>query len=155
MDSKYVLLWTLGNDITKNLRERRFSNFKSERDLFESWNGLWMGSSLAQKPGGPILIKIKPEQMRFVPHVYFNLRKLSDELNNNLPSFDIFGIRSNNTKKFAKNLTEYSELLKEVLFTDEENLRFFLFSEDIIQNQGATIIMTRNEFRRVNALPND
>jgi len=138
-----------GNDITDNLRERRFSTFKSEKSLFKAWSELWKYSSIDQKPGGPVLVKISPEQMKWIPYVYLYSYRLSYNLNKTLPKLDIFCTQRNKQKKFADLLEGYAEILKELLFTEKSDLKNFLFSEDIIQNGGMTILRTRIEFNKL------
>jgi hypothetical protein len=135
-----------GNDITDNLRERRFSKFKSEKSLFKAWSELWRHSSIDQKPGGPVLVKISPEQMKWIPYVYLYSYRLSYNLNKTTPKLDIFCMQRNKQKKFADLLEGYAEILKELLFTEKKDLKNFLFSDDIIQNGGTTILRTRIEF---------
>ena len=141
--------WNWGNEITANLRERRFSEFKSENNLFEAWSRLWKNSSIEQEAGGPVLFKIRPEQMKWIPYVYLYSYQLSRELNETSSKFDFFSIQSNNQKKFAEVLEGYSDILKELLFTENEALKNLLFSDDIIQNGGGTILITRLEFNEL------
>jgi hypothetical protein len=138
-----------GNDITVNLRERRFSKFKPENSLFKAWSELWKYSSMDQKPGGPVLVKIRPEQMKWIPYVYLFSYRLSYNLNKTTPKFDIFCRQRNKQKKFADVLEGYSEILKELLFTEKTDLKNFLFSDDIIQNGGRTILITRIDFNKL------
>jgi hypothetical protein len=141
--------WKWGNEISANLRQRRFSEFKSENSLLKAWNELWKESSIVQKPGGPVLFKIRPEQMKWIPYIYLYSYQLSHDLNKTTSKLDFFGIRRNKQKKFADVLEGYSDILKELLFTENEDLKNFLFSDDIIQNGGGTILITRLEFNEL------
>jgi hypothetical protein len=138
-----------GNDITTNLRERRFSTFKSEKRLFKAWSELWKYSSMDQKPGGPVIVKISPEQMKWIPYVYLYSYRLSYNLDKTWPKLDFFCNQRKKQKKFADLLQGYSEILKELLFTEKTDLKNFLFSDDIIQNGGTTILRTRIEFNKL------
>jgi hypothetical protein len=141
--------WKWRNDIEANLRERRFSEFKSENRLFKAWSELWKHFSVIQKPGGPVSFKIRPEQMKWIPYVYLYSYQLSYDLNKPTSKLDIFGTRSNEQKKFVDVLERYSEILKELLFTENKDLKNFLFSDDIIQNGGRTILITRIDFNKL------
>jgi len=138
-----------GNDITDNLRERRFSAFKSEKSLFIAWSELWKHSSIDQKPGGRVFVKISPEQMKWIPYVYLYSYRLSYNLKKTWSKLDIFCNQRNKQKKFADLLEGYAEILKELLFTEKTDLKNFLFSDDIIQNGGTTILRTRIEFNKL------
>jgi hypothetical protein len=149
MRNNLTNFWKWGNDIAANLKERRFSKFKSENSLVKVWNEFWKHSSIDQKPGGPVLFKIKPEQMKWIPYVYLYSYKLSNNLNKTTSKLDIFCIQRNKQKKFADLLEGYSEILKELLFTEKTDLKNVLFSDDIIQNGGRTILITRIEFNKL------
>ena len=138
-----------GNDITVNLRERRFSKFKSEKSLDKAWNELWKHSSIDQIPGGPVFFKIRSEHMKWIPYVYLYSYKLSYNLNKTTSKLDLFCIQRNKQKKFADALEGYAEILKELLFTEKTDLKNVLFSDDIIQNDGRTILRTRIEFNKL------
>ena len=141
--------WNWGNEITANLRGRRFSKFKSEKSLFKAWSELWKHSSIDQKPGGPVFVKISPEQMKWIPYVYLYSYRLSYNLKKTWSKLDIFCNQRNKQKKFADLLEGYAEILKELLFTEKKDLKNFLFSDDIIQNGGTTILRTRIEFNKL------
>lgn len=141
--------WIWWNDITLNLRERQFSKFKSEKSLFKAWGELWKHSSIDQKPDGTVFFKIRPEQMKWIPYVYLFSYRLSYNLNKPTSKLDLFCIQHNKQKKFADSLERYSEILKELLFTEKTDLKNVLFSDDIIQNDGRTILITRIEFNNL------
>jgi hypothetical protein len=138
-----------GKEITDNLRERRFLKIKSENNLFNAWSELWKHSSIDQKPGGQVFVKISPEQMKWIPYVYLYSYRLSYNLDKTWPDFDFFCNKRKKQKKFADLLEGYAEILKELLFTEKTDLKNFLFSDDITQNGGATIVRTRIEFNRL------
>jgi hypothetical protein len=144
---KNFLKW--GNDITDNLRERRFSTIKPENSLFKAWSELWKDSSIDQKLGGPVFVRISPEQMKWIPYVYLYSYRLSYNLDKTWPTLDFFCNKRKKQKDFADLLNGYSEILKELLFTEKPELKNFLFSEDIKQNGGTTLLRTRIEFNQL------
>jgi hypothetical protein len=138
-----------GNEITDNLRGRRYSNIKSENSLFKVWGELWKHSSIDQKPGGFVFIKTSPEHMKWIPYVYLYSYRLSYNLDKTWPTLDIFCNKRKKQKKFADLLEGYAEMLKELLFTEKPELKNFLFSDDMIKNGGSTILRTRIEFNKL------
>jgi hypothetical protein len=149
MRDKFANFLKWGDEITDNLRERRFSAIKSENNLYKAWSELWNDSSMDQKPGGPVFIKISPEKMKWIPYVYLYSYRVSYNLDKTWPKYDFFCNQRKKHKKFAELLEGYSEILKELLFTEKPDLKNFLFSEDIKQNGGETILRTRTEFNKL------